>query len=92
MNTAHSRIRESFLTFDWIIDHNFQNTARNFTFFIPLDSYRKIKESNVDEKIYFLNKRYSFKEKVYIKISPAEHKTTYTIKNEMKNKPTNIYF
>ena len=53
----------SLLTFDWIIDHNFQNTTRNFTFFIPLDSYRKIEEPKVDKKIYFLAKRNSFKKK-----------------------------
>ena len=66
----------SLLTFDWIIDHNFQNTTQNFMFFIPLDLYQKIEEPNADEKIYFLTKRYSFKEKVYTKISLAEHKTT----------------
>ena len=61
---------QSLLTFDWIIDHNFQNTGQNFTFFIPLDSYQKIEEPNIDEKIYFLAKRYSFKEIFCTKISP----------------------
>ena len=53
----------SLLTFDWIIDHNLQNTDQNFTFFIPLDLYRKIEEPNMDKKNYFLAKRYNFKEK-----------------------------
>ena len=60
-------------------------------FFIPLDSYQKIEEPSMDEKIYFITKRYSFKKKVCTKISPAKHMQNHT-KNEMKNKPTNKFF
>ena len=60
-------------------------------FFIPLDSYRKIEEPNMDKKIYFIAKRYSFKKKICTKISPAKHMQNHT-KNEMKNKPTNNFF
>ena len=53
----------SVLTFHWIFDHIFRNSAHKCTIFIPLDSYRKIDHPNADKKIYFVAKRYSFKEK-----------------------------
>ena len=73
--TFAQKYLQSLLTFNWIIDHNFQNNAHNFTFFIPMDSYRKIEEPYVDKKIYILAKWYSFYEKVCTKISPVrEHR------------------
>ena len=84
----------SLLTFDWIIDHNFQNTAQNFTFFIPLDSYRKIDEPSVDEKIYFVSKWYSFKENICTKISPIASILTFDwiIDHNFQNTTRNFTF
>ena len=60
--------RASPMTFGRRNVHIFLTPAQNFTFFISLEPYRKIKEHCMGEIIYFFTKTFSLKETFDLKI------------------------